>query len=67
MAANKDFFTDLAQLGKLNQTVLKMFARNRDIDQETKSEVKDPQQPSHNTDPGEDAAPKAIDTPQPEA
>lgn len=65
MNTNKDSFTDIAQLGKLNEKVLKIFARNQEASEEMKSEVDDTAPRSQSTVIGDEAEPKTTGIPPP--
>ncbi|OHC74536.1 MAG: hypothetical protein A3H24_04215 [Rhodoferax sp. RIFCSPLOWO2_12_FULL_60_11] len=65
MNTNKDSFTDLAQLGKLNEKVLKIFARNQEASEDMTSEVDDTAPRSQSTVIGDEAEPKTTGVPPP--
>jgi hypothetical protein len=65
MNPNKDSFTDLAQLDKLNEKVLKIFARHHGTSEDMKSEVDDTAPRSQSTVIGDEAEPKATEIPPP--
>lgn len=65
MNTNKDSFTDLAQLGKLNEKVLKIFARNQEASEDMKSEIDDTAPRSQSTVIGDEAEPKTTGVPPP--
>jgi len=65
MNTNKDSFTDLAQLGKLNEKVLKIFARNQETSEDMKSEVDDTAPRSQNAVIGDEAEPQTTGIPPP--
>jgi len=65
MNTNKDSFTDIAQLGKLNETVIKIFARNQETSEAMKSEVDDTAPRFQSTVIDDEAEPKTTGIPPP--
>lgn len=65
MNTNKDSFTDIAQLGKLNEKVLKIFARDQEASEDMKSEIDDTAPRSQSTVIGDEAEPQTTGIPPP--
>lgn len=65
MNPNKDSFTDLAQLGKLNENVLKIFARDHGTSEDMKSEVDETAPRSQSAVIVDEAESKATEIPPP--
>ncbi|WP_293606232.1 hypothetical protein [Polaromonas sp. UBA4122] len=65
MSPKKHFFTDLTQLGKLNEDVLKILARNQRTSENVKSELDDTTPRSQSTVIGDEAESKATEIPPP--
>ncbi|WPC66423.1 hypothetical protein SBP18_18385 [Rhodoferax ferrireducens] len=65
MNTNKDPFTDLAQLGKLNENVLKIFARNQEASEDVKPEGDGTAPRTQSAVIGDEAEPQTTGIPPP--
>ena len=65
MNPNKDPFTDLAQLDKLNEKVLKIFARHHGTSEDMNQKSTTQHHVPESTVIGDEAEPKATEIPPP--